>query len=101
MQASKPSSWVTKRHFSALPAIPTALQPLIFPICPTTDPTAPEAAATTIVSPGLGLPTSGRPTNAVIPGLPTTPSAVETGGMAGPGLRNPPPFESAYSCQPP
>src|SRR5262249_27889419 len=45
---------LAKRHFSVPPAIPTAWHPLILTICPTTDPTAPEAAATTTVSPGFG-----------------------------------------------
>jgi small neutral amino acid transporter SnatA (MarC family) len=44
------------------PAIPTARAPFIFAICPTTEPTAPEAAATTTVSPGFGWPISPSPT---------------------------------------
>src|SRR5262249_42194497 len=43
---------------------------------PTTEPTAPEAAATTTVSPAAGLPISRSPMYAVIPGIPRTPSAV-------------------------
>jgi hypothetical protein len=35
---------------------------LILAICPTTEPTAPDAAATTTVSPGFGWPISSRPT---------------------------------------
>jgi hypothetical protein len=35
---------------------------LIFAMCPTIDPTAPEAAATTTVSPGFGRPISKSPT---------------------------------------
>ncbi len=41
-------------HFSAPPAMPTARQPLILAIWPTTAPTAPAAAETTTVSPALG-----------------------------------------------
>ena len=34
--------------------MPTARAPLIFAICPTAEPTAPEAADTTTVSPARG-----------------------------------------------
>ena len=61
MQSSKPSSSFTYEHFFSPPATPTTLQPNIFPICPTTVPTAPEAAETTIVSPDLGKPSLRRP----------------------------------------
>ena len=44
---------------------PTTLQPLILPICPTTDPTAPAAPVTTRVSPFLGVDKSSRPKYAV------------------------------------
>ena len=37
------------------------LQPLIFAICPTADPTAPAAPVTTRVSPALGLQSSRKP----------------------------------------
>ena len=53
--------------------MPTARQPLIFAICPTTLPTAPEAADTTTVSPAFGWQMSSRPTHAVTPGMPSTP----------------------------
>ena len=43
------------------PAIPTTLQPLSFAIWPTTEPTAPEAAEITTVSPSLGCPISSSP----------------------------------------
>ena len=74
-QASKPSSSMTYRHFSSLPAMPTTRQPLILAIWPTTEPTAPEAAETTTVSPGCGRPMSSKATYAVIPGMPRTPRA--------------------------
>ena len=41
--------------------MPTARHPLILAICPTTEPTAPDAAATTTVSPAFGWPISRRP----------------------------------------
>ena len=41
--------------------MPIARAPLIFAICPTAEPTAPEAAATTTVSPACGLPISSKP----------------------------------------
>ena len=41
--------------------MPTARAPLIFAIWPTTEPTAPDAADTTTVSPALGLPISSSP----------------------------------------
>src|ERR1700691_1056122 len=77
MQASKPSASTAHAHFSAPPAMPTARQPLSFAICPTTEPTAPVAAATTTVSPRRGLPISSKPMKAVNPGIPRTPSARE------------------------
>lgn len=40
---------------------PTTLHPLIFAICPSTDPTAPAAALTTRVSPSLGEHNSSKP----------------------------------------
>ena len=54
MQSSKPSSSLTYLHLSGPPAMPTARAPLILAICPTTEPTAPEAADTTTVSPAFG-----------------------------------------------
>ena len=53
--------------------MPTARAPQIFASCPTTLPTAPEAADTTTVSPALGWPISFRPKYAVMPGMPSTP----------------------------
>jgi len=53
--------------------MPTARQPLSFAIWPTALPTAPEAADTTTVSPGFGWQMSSSPTQAVTPGMPTTP----------------------------
>ena len=41
--------------------MPTALAPAILASCPTSEPTGPLAAATTTVSPGLGLPMSVEP----------------------------------------
>ncbi|KAG1241969.1 hypothetical protein G6F65_023248 [Rhizopus arrhizus] len=64
-------------------------------IWPTTEPTAPLAAATTPVSPGLGWPMVRRPTYAVRPGMPSTPSAVDGGAMAGSRRRRPVPSDSA------
>ena len=63
-------------------------------ICPTTAPTAPEAAETTTVSPAFGCPMSSRPTYAVWPGMPRTPTAVEIGAAAGSSLRTPAPSDS-------
>jgi hypothetical protein len=53
MQASKPNSSTTARHFSGPPAMPTTRQPRSRASWPTTLPTAPLAAETTIVSPRL------------------------------------------------
>lgn len=49
------------RHFSGPPAIPTAVAPLIFAICPTAVPTPPAVPETSTVSPALSRPTSSRP----------------------------------------
>jgi hypothetical protein len=54
----KPNSSATKRHLSGPPAMPTARHPLILAICPTTEPTAPDAVATATVSPAFGRPIS-------------------------------------------
>src|SRR5687767_1151133 len=80
--------------------MPTARSPLIFAIWPTTEPTAPVAAATTSVSPVFGWPMSSVPTYAVSPGMPSTPSAYEGRGMRGSSLKRPEPFDTWYSCQP-
>src|SRR5271157_875338 len=61
MAASKRSSSFKYAHFSGPPAMPTALAPAIFASWPTSDPTGPLAAATTTVSPGVGLPITRRP----------------------------------------
>src|ERR1700730_508175 len=52
--SSKPKTSFTNLHFSEPPAIPTDLAPASFASCPTNDPTAPLAAATTTVSPAFG-----------------------------------------------
>ena len=74
---------MTKSHFSRPPAMPTTRQPRILAICPTTWPTAPDAAETTTVSPAFGWPMSSSPTQAVSPGMPSTPSEAESGASAG------------------
>ena len=73
MAASKPSSSVSIRHFSAPPAIPTTRQPFTRAIWPAMVPTAPAAPETTTVSPALASATSRRPKYAVIPGMPSAP----------------------------
>ena len=70
--ASKPSSSVIHAHFSGPPAMPTTRQPMILPICPATDPTAPAAPDTTTVSPSFGCATSNMPKYAVSPVTPST-----------------------------
>ena len=44
-----------------MPAIPITLQPASFPNWPTSCPTAPDAAETTKLSPGIGLHISNNP----------------------------------------
>src|SRR5437762_1484297 len=61
--------------------MPTARQPLILAICPTTLPTDPAAPDTTTVCPGSGRPTSSSPKYAVRPLMPSTPRC--TGAGAG------------------
>ena len=73
MHASKPSTSVTKAHFSGPPASPTARQPFALASWPTTVPTAPLAALTTTVSPALGAMILFSPYHAVTPGMPTVP----------------------------
>jgi len=80
--------------------MPTARAPLMRAIWPTAEPTAPEAAATTTVSPACGLPISSRPVYAVMPGMPSTPIAVEIGASFGSILARPLPSEIACVCQP-
>ena len=85
------------RHFSSPPAIPTARQPLILAIWPTTLPTAPAAPETTTVSPSWGLPISSRPKYAVIPGMPSVPRYVGSGASAGSILISESPDRTACS----
>ena len=70
-------------------------------ICPTTWPTAPEAAETTTVSPALGWPISSSPTQAVSPGMPSTPRLADSGasfaGRPGTAAR---PRRTEKRCQP-
>src|SRR5688572_3005571 len=80
--------------------MPTARQPLIFATCPTTLPTAPDAADTTTVSPAFGSPILSRPYQAVTPGIPITPSAVDIGAPVVLTFRKPAPGTTAYNCQP-
>ena len=67
---------------------------------PDVAPTGPLAAATTTVSPALGWPIWARPAYAVKPGMPSTPSAIVTGALAGSSLRTAVPFCRPYSCHP-
>ena len=53
--------------------MPTARAPQSLASCPTTLPTAPEAADTSTVSPGFGWPSSFKPKYAVMPGMPSRP----------------------------
>src|SRR5713101_3527455 len=100
MHASKLSSSTTYRHLLGEPATPTARHPLILASWPTIDPTAPDAAETTTVSPGFGWPMSSRPTYAVKPGMPRTPIAVEIGTSRASSLRRSLGFDAAYCCHP-
>ena len=70
------------------------------PSCPTTCPTAPEAAETTSVSPAFGSPMSFSPTQAVRPGMPSTPSAVEGGASFGSSGISALPGRTEKVCQP-
>ena len=76
--------------------MPTARAPLSRAICPTAEPTGPVAAATTTVSPGVGRPISRSPAYAVNPGMPRTPSAVDTGATSGSSSRTS--LEEATAC---
>ena len=69
--------------------MPTARAPRSLAIWPTMDPTGPLAAATTTVSPAFGCPMLSRPQYAVMPGMPSTPSAVEAGTAPGSIRRSP------------
>src|SRR3954464_9971638 len=81
--------------------MPTAWQPLSFAICPTTLPTAPDAADTTTVSPGCGSAIFSKPYQAVTPGMPSTLSAADNGAVPVSTLRSVSAFAVANSCQPP
>ena len=75
MAASKPSFSVSAAAFSAPPVTPMTRQPKAFlAIWPTSAPTAPLAAVTTIVSPAMGRSTSTSPPYAVAPGMPKAPT---------------------------
>src|SRR5258706_14401370 len=80
--------------------MPTARQPLILAICPTTLPPAPDAADTTTVSPALGWQMSSKPTQAVTPGMPSTPRNACIGTRLASILFRPAPFDKPYCCQP-
>jgi NADPH-dependent curcumin reductase CurA len=70
-------------NFESFPTIPITRQPISFAICPTIEPTAPDAAEITMVSPGLGLHTSVKPKYAVLPGIPSTPKEYVIGRPEG------------------
>jgi hypothetical protein len=80
--------------------MPTTRAPMWRATCPAVLPTGPVQAETTTVSPGSGCPRCTVPAHPVSPGMPSTPSAVETGAAAGSSLRTPCPDDKAYSCQP-
>ena len=61
--------------------MPTARQPQALANCPTTLPTAPEAADTTTVSPGFGMQISFMPKYAVRPGMPRQPRKYDSGTL--------------------
>ncbi len=69
--------------------MPTARAPRSLAIWPTIDPTGPLAAATATVFPGFGWPMLSRPQYAVMPGMPSTPSAVDDGSGPGSIRRSP------------
>ncbi len=75
-------------------------QPAIFAIWPAALPTAPAAPETNTVSPACGRPISKRPWYAVNPGIPSTPSAVDTGALPGSTGCTPEPSDSAHSRHP-
>src|SRR3954471_22003644 len=80
--------------------MPTARAPQIFANWPTTLPTAPEAADTTTVSPAFGWQMSSRPSQAVTPGMPSTPRYVEGDTRLASTLLSPLPSDTPYCCQP-
>ncbi len=86
---------MSQATLSSEPATPTARQPRMRAIWPTTEPTAPAAPETTTVSPACGRQISRRPKYAVSPGMPSTPSAVEIGASSGSTLRTPLPSDTA------
>src|SRR3954464_11454546 len=57
--------------------------------CPAMLPTAPEAAETNMVSPGRTSAMSCTPTQAVSPGMPSTPRYADTGTPSRAGVRRP------------
>ena len=80
--------------------MPTARRPSDLASCPTIDPTGPVAAATTSVSPALGLPISCNPYQPVKPGMPSTPRLVVIGAASGSILRHMRPSATAWVAQP-
>src|ERR1700677_4783276 len=100
MQPSNPRPWTAQAHLASPPATPKTRQSLIFAICPTMEPTAPGAAATTTLYRGFGLAISSSPTKAVTAGMPRTPNAYDGEPICGGSLTIPTPLEIAYSCQP-
>ena len=64
-------------------------------------PTGPQAADTSTVSPGIGSPRCSSPAQAVSPGMPRIPIPVLTGAASGSSFRRSmAPVLSPYSCQP-
>ena len=82
------------------PAMPIARAPLRRAICPTMQPTGPEAAETSTVSPARSCATSSRPKYAVMPGTPRMPSAVEAGTCPGCSRQASAPSETAVLRSP-
>src|SRR4029077_19341310 len=79
--------------------MPITVQPLIFAIWPTIDPTEPAAADTTTVSPDCGFPQPSRPKYAVQPATTHTLNRCVIGSMRGTLVAS---FagSAAKSCQP-
>ena len=59
--------------------MPTTRAPARLASCPATEPTAPDAADTTTVSPFFGWQISVTPRYAVAPGMPSTPRYADSG----------------------
>jgi len=68
--------------------------------CPATEPTAPDAAEITAVSPALGWPISVIPEYAVVPGMPSTPRYAESGAASRGNLVRLCAAVSEWVCQP-